>query len=123
MRDVGMEVLPEAYSLRANAQSCDGHGDPAVRSLLQGLKGRAVVIDNVRMVVGDTLQLGARGQAMDASTPLLGAIPELDSMAVVNVITALEEHFGISVADDEIGAATFATLGSLSAFVEQKLEA
>ena len=82
-----------------------------------------MVIDEVRMVVGDALQLGARAQAMDATTPLLGAIPELDSMAVVNVITALEEHFGISVADDEISAATFATLGSLSAFVEQKLDA
>jgi acyl carrier protein len=75
------------------------------------------------MVVGSALQLGTRARALDASTPLLGAIPELDSMAVVNVITALEEHFGISVADDEIGAATFATLGSLSAFVEQKLGA
>ena len=82
-----------------------------------------VVIDDVRTVVGSSLQLGARTQAMDASTPLLGAIPELDSMAVVNLITALEEHFGISVADDEIGAATFATLGSLSDFVEQKLGA
>ena len=79
------------------------------------------IIDEVKMAVGAALQLGARTQAMDASTPLLGALPELDSMAVVNVITALEEHFGISVADDEIGAATFATLGSLSAFVEQKL--
>ena len=82
-----------------------------------------MVIDDVKMVVASALQLGARGKAMNASTPLLGAIPELDSMAVVNVITALEEHFGISVADDEIGAATFATLGSLSAFVEQKLDA
>lgn len=82
-----------------------------------------MVIDDVRMVVGGALRLGARAQVMDASTPLLGAIPELDSMAVVNVITALEEHFGISVADDEIGAATFATLGSLSAFIDQKLHA
>ena len=82
-----------------------------------------MVIDDVQMVIGGALQLGARVKTMDASTPLLGAIPELDSMAVVNVITALEEHFGISVADDEIGAATFATLGSLSAFVEQKLGA
>ena len=82
-----------------------------------------MVIDDVRVIVGDALQLGARAQAMDAATPLLGAIPELDSMAVVNVITALEEFFGITVDDDEIGAATFATLGSLSSFVEQKLEA
>jgi acyl carrier protein len=80
-----------------------------------------VVIDDVKMIVGNVLQLGGRGQRMDSSTPLLGAIPELDSMAVVNVITALEEHFGISVADDEIDAATFGTLGTLTAFVEQKL--
>jgi acyl carrier protein len=73
------------------------------------------------MLVGNALQLGSRAQELKEATPLLGAIPELDSMAVTNVITALEEHFGFTVADDEIGSATFATLGSLSAFVEQKL--
>ena len=82
-----------------------------------------MLIDDVRKVLGSALQLGARAQSMDASTPLLGAIPELDSMAVVNVITALEEYFGFTVDDDEIGAAVFATLGSLSAFVEHKLAA
>jgi acyl carrier protein len=82
-----------------------------------------VIIDDVRMLVGHALQLGARAQELDASTALLGAIPELDSMAVTNVIAALEEHFGISVADDDIGASTFATHGSLSEFVEQKLGA
>jgi len=40
---------------------------------------------------------------------------------VVNLITALEEHFGITVADDEIGASTFETLGSLTQFIERKL--
>ena len=77
--------------------------------------------EQVKRILADTLQLGARGEALDAGTPLLGAVPELDSMAVVNVITTLEEYFGISVADDEISADTFATLGSLCAFVEQKL--
>jgi acyl carrier protein len=42
---------------------------------------------------------------------------------LINVITAIEEHFGIAVADDEINADTFATLASLTAFVEQKLHA
>ncbi|MEP6702606.1 MAG: acyl carrier protein [Betaproteobacteria bacterium] len=81
------------------------------------------VIDDVRLVVGDTLQLGARANAMIASTPLLGALPELDSLAVISVLTALEDHFGITVDDDEIEAATFATLGTLSNLVEQKLGA
>jgi acyl carrier protein len=82
-----------------------------------------VIIDDVRTLVGGTLELGARGHEMDAETPLLGALPELDSMAVVSVIAALEDHFAISIEDDEIEAATFATLGSLTAFVERKLEA
>jgi acyl carrier protein len=85
--------------------------------------GGKVVIDDVKMVVCNALQIDAKVRAMDAATPLLGAIPELDSMVVVTVITGLEERFGISVEDDEIGAATFATLGTLTAFVEQKLGA
>ena len=79
------------------------------------------MIEDVKRIVSTTLQLGARSNAMNASTPLLGAIPELDSMAVVSLITALEEQFGITVEDDEIGAEAFETLGSLTAFVEQKL--
>ena len=81
------------------------------------------MIDQVRTVVDSALQLRGRLGACDAATPLLGALPELDSMAVVSLITALEEHFGIAVADDEIEAATFATLGSLADFVQQKLDA
>lgn len=77
-------------------------------------------IEDVKRILDDALQLGGRTRAMTAATPLLGALPELDSMAVVNLILALEEHFGIEVADDEIDASTFATLGSLGAFVEQK---
>src|SRR5262245_50826824 len=80
------------------------------------------MIDQVSSVVDSALQLRGRLGRGDASTPLLGAIPELDSMAVVSLISALEEHFGFAVADDEIEAATFATLGSLSDFVQQKLD-
>jgi len=80
-----------------------------------------MLLDDVKVVVGNTLQIRNRVQQMDAAEPLLGAIPELDSIAVVNLITALEEHFGITVADDEIGAAAFETLGTLTRFVEQKI--
>ena len=80
-----------------------------------------MVIDDVKRVLNATLQLGPRINAMSATTPLLGAIPELDSMAVVSLITALEEQFGITVGDDEIDATTFETVGTLAAFVEQKL--
>jgi acyl carrier protein len=78
-------------------------------------------LEQVKRQLGQTLQLGSRAERFDASTRLLGSLPELDSMAVVNVITALEAHFGIVVDDDEINADTFETLGSLTAFVDSKL--
>ena len=80
-------------------------------------------LDDVKQILIDILNLGEEGHAMNAQTRLLGSIAELDSMAVVNVITALEEQFGIAVDDDEISASTFETLGTLSAFVERKLAA
>ncbi len=75
----------------------------------------------VRNILAQSLQLGSRADRLTADSPLLGAIPELDSMAVVMILTAMEEHFGFTVDDDEISADTFATLGTLTAFVEQKL--
>ena len=81
------------------------------------------VIDEVKQVLGETLQLGARVNGFSAETPLFGAIAEFDSMAVLTVVTALEEHFDFFVEDDEIKAEVFATIGSLAAFVRQKLDA
>ena len=78
-------------------------------------------LEEVKNILSDVLSLGERKNSLTKDSMLLGDIPELDSMAVVNVITALEDHFGISVDDDEISARTFETLGSLTDFVEQKL--
>lgn len=82
-----------------------------------------ISLDETTQVLRDTLKLGDRANGFDAATPLFGSLPELDSMAVVTVITALEDRFDIVIDDDEISAATFETLGSLSALVERKLTA
>ncbi|NQD35609.1 acyl carrier protein [Permianibacter sp. IMCC34836] len=78
------------------------------------------VMADVTRVLGEVLALGERAKQLTADSALLGAMPEFDSMAVLGVITRLEEVFGISIADDEISAETFETVGSLAAFVEQK---
>lgn len=79
------------------------------------------MIEQVKTLFVSTLQLGSRGANLDVLSPLIGAIPEFDSMAVVSLISALEEHFDFCVNDDEISADTFETLGTLAAFVERKL--
>jgi acyl carrier protein len=80
------------------------------------------VQDEVLRVLDEVLSLGGRAQAFTRQTPLLGAIPELDSMAVVTLITTLEEQCGITVDDDDIDGDTFATVGSLVDFVSARLE-
>jgi len=76
-----------------------------------------ISLDEIKTIIGDVLQLGDRVNVFDRSTPLLGAVPEFDSMAVVSVITAIEEQYGIVVEDDEISAEVFESLGSLYDFV------
>lgn len=78
-------------------------------------------VEEVKQILANVLQLGDRAQRFDASTPLLGSLPELDSMAVVSVITGIEEHFGVTIHDDEISANTFETVGTLAEFIERKL--
>ncbi|GAB2881779.1 acyl carrier protein [Uliginosibacterium flavum] len=77
----------------------------------------------VLQVLEESLGLGGRAAYFNDETALLGAVPELDSMAVVGVIAALEEHFGFHLADDDIDGSTFETVGTLTAFVANKLAA
>jgi acyl carrier protein len=72
-------------------------------------------------LLDEVLSLEGRSKAFTRDTALLGAIPELDSMAVVSLITSMEEQLGIVVDDDDIDGATFATVGSLADFVGAKL--
>ena len=72
-------------------------------------------------LVDQTLNLGGRGATFTESTALLDAVPELDSMGVVSLITALEERFDIAIDDSEIDGAVFQTFGTLLAFVNAKL--
>lgn len=79
-----------------------------------------MIVDDVKAVLIEALSLSEHAHSMGSESRLLGALPELDSMAVVNLVSALEEHFGIAIADEEISAPVFQTLGSLAAFVEGK---
>ena len=65
-------------------------------------------------VLDEVLGLKGRASRFSDSTPLLGAVPELDSMAVVSVLTAFEDRFGFEVEDDEIDGSTFARASSMS---------
>ena len=77
--------------------------------------------NDVKNILCSVLQNPNLAAKLSVNSPLLGAVPEFDSMAVVSVITALEDQYGFVVDDDEIDAEVFETIGSLAAFVDRKL--
>lgn len=68
----------------------------------------------------DALALGGRSAGFTADTPLLGAVPELDSLTLMNLITLLEDQHGVSLSDQELDGTHFKTVGTLWALLCRK---
>ena len=79
------------------------------------------IFQNVKAVLVTTLSIEDRADELVLESELLGSLPELDSLAVVELLVALEERFGIEIEDDEVVSDTFETLGQLTAFIESKV--
>jgi acyl carrier protein len=80
-----------------------------------------IPLDDVKTVLVATLGAEDRADEIEASTPLFGHLPELDSMAVVELVYALEDRFAITIDGEEITAEVFDTLESLSMLVAGKI--
>jgi acyl carrier protein len=78
------------------------------------------LLNDVLQMLDEVLSLNGRAQRFTSDTALLGALPELDSMAVAALVTTIEERFGFAVDDEEISGDTFATVGSLTAFITER---
>jgi acyl carrier protein len=75
----------------------------------------------LRATIADVLGLDrARVDAFTEATPLLGAMPEFDSMAVAGLLTELEERLGILIEDHEVDADMLETYGNLLTFARAK---
>lgn len=77
----------------------------------------------VRTILDDILGIGrARANDLEDDSGLFGTIPELDSMAVANLLTEMEDRFDIVIDDDEVEAEMFETFGGLTRFATRKVK-
>jgi acyl carrier protein len=81
----------------------------------------SATLEAVKAVVVGTLGIEDRADTLDATTPLLGSLPELDSMAVLELVLELEQRFDIEIDGEDVSAEMFETLASMAAFVDEKL--
>lgn len=85
------------------------------------MEARDTIDDAVRAVLRDVLSIpAARADAFNHATPLFGALPELDSMAVAGLLTELEDRLGIVIDDDDVDGELLATFGALSDYAARK---
>lgn len=81
---------------------------------------KALLNDVIQLSLS-TLQIASNDETFDGSTALIGSRPEFDSMAVVGLMTAIEDYFDITIHDDEISVEIFETFGTLTQFIGQKI--
>ena len=74
--------------------------------------------DEVKALVAETLGIMDRLDSLDASTRLLGSLPELDSLAVAELLAEIEDRFGFEIDYSDVTMDMFETLGTLAAFVD-----
>jgi acyl carrier protein len=75
----------------------------------------------LRAVLADVLGISEeRVSGFTEASPLFGALPEFDSMAVAGLLTELEERLGIFIEDHEVDADMLETYGSLLTFARAK---
>jgi acyl carrier protein len=80
---------------------------------------RDSTLEGVKAIIVKTLGIEDRADTLDASTPLFGSMPELDSLAVVKLATSLEEQFGFTIDDGDFTGEIFETVGTLAEFVDK----
>lgn len=85
------------------------------------MKSETDTTEAVIATIVETLGIHDRAAELDVGTPLLDSLPELDSMAIVALIVALEDRFGIEIDEDDITGDVFESVGTLARFVDDHL--
>lgn len=75
-------------------------------------------IDEVKTLVAETLGIMDRLPSLDASTSLMGSLPELDSLAIAELAAEIEDRFGFQIDFSDVTIDIFETFGTLAAFVD-----
>lgn len=67
-------------------------------------------------LLAELLAIGT-SRSVTPESPLLGVVPQFDSIAVASFLTLIEDRYGCDIDDGELTADTFETYGSLYSFV------
>tara|TARA_B100000749_G_scaffold218793_1_gene173813 strand:- start:383 stop:688 length:306 start_codon:yes stop_codon:yes gene_type:complete len=82
---------------------------------------RSKIDSTLRAILRDVLGLSEeRAAELTPESGLFGHLPELDSQAVADLLTEMEDRFDIIIEDDEVDGDHLETYGGLLALAEAK---
>jgi acyl carrier protein len=74
--------------------------------------------DRIRNFILTEIMFGDSGTALEDDTPLLKGV--LDSLALMQLISFIEQEFDIEVDDEEVTANNFMNVADIEKFISQK---
>jgi len=79
-----------------------------------------LILSEIKQIVISSVGSELKYDELADDFPLVGNI--LDSIAVTNLILALEEHFGFLFNDEDLTAEAFETISTLAKLVKNKIK-
>ncbi len=80
-------------------------------------------IDRLKHLVAEKLDMNIRIEDIDPDAPLLEEGLKLDSLAIVELITLVEDSFGIEFGENDLNMESFASLRSLAHVIAARVPA
>ena len=81
------------------------------------------VTEQLKTLIAQELDVNLREDEMDAGAPLFEDGLGIDSIAIVELISVTERHFGIEFADEDLVPESFASLRVLADLIVRKMGA
>jgi acyl carrier protein len=78
---------------------------------------RSDLVAGVSDTLAEILGIEDRRDQLTADTELFGSLPELDSLSVLELATALEAKYDLVIDDDDFTGEVFESIGSLADFI------
>ncbi len=81
-----------------------------------------IVLNQLKDIIANKLDVNLKINEIDENVSLYEDGLGLDSIAIVDLIVAMEKNFSISIEDEELNADLFKNLTTLSEFIQGKIK-
>jgi len=78
------------------------------------------IVNQLKKIISEKLDVNLSYHEIDEKVSLFEDGLGLDSIAIVNLIVAIENEFSLSIPDDELSADLFKSINVLADFIGQK---